>query len=150
MSQTSSPNILFLMADDHQAMSLGCAGNPDIATPHLDRLAADGMRFDRCYATSPLCMPSRATVFTGLHEYRHGVNFKPDSYSVTAPMDARIWATYSYAALLGNAGYRTGFAGKWGFPLDVGDYSAEFDSWGGFDGHFQGSYRTAENPALER
>mgnify|MGYP006275661731 CR=1 FL=1 len=144
----SRPNIVFLMADDHQAMALGCAGHPDILTPNLDALAEAGTRFDRCYATSPLCMPSRATVFTGLHEYRHGVNFRPNSASVTAPLSNETWRRYSYAAALRRAGYRTGFAGKWGFPLAVEDRASEFDAWGGFEGHGQGSYTTAENPAL--
>ncbi len=142
------PNIVFLMADDHQAMALGCAGHPDILTPNLDALAKSGMRFDRCYATSPLCMPSRATVFTGLHEYRHGVNFRPNSASVTAPMSVETWRRYSYAAALRRSGYRVGFAGKWGFPVALEDRAGEFDAWGGFEGHGQGSYTTANNPAL--
>jgi arylsulfatase A-like enzyme len=147
-SRARRPNIVFLMADDHQAMAMGCAGNRDIATPNLDALAADGLRFERCYATSPLCMPSRATVFTGLNEYRHGVNFKPNSQSVTAAMTADTWDRYSYAPLLREAGYRTGFAGKWGFPLGKSGYEHDFDAWGGFAGHSQGSYDTAENAAL--
>ncbi|MCF7849459.1 MAG: sulfatase-like hydrolase/transferase, partial [Kiritimatiellales bacterium] len=120
------PNIVFLMADDHQAFSMGCAGNGQVLTPNMDRLAARGVVFDGCYSTSPLCMASRATVFTGMFEYKTGCNF------LTGKLSADDWNNLSYAVLLRQAGYRTAFAGKWGFPLEVEDYQSQFDKWGGF------------------
>ncbi|MGY8731460.1 MAG: sulfatase-like hydrolase/transferase, partial [Pirellulales bacterium] len=68
-------NIIFLMTDDQASYSLGCYGNPDVKTPHIDKLAQQGMVFDRHYTTTAICMGSRATVMTGLYEYRHGCNF---------------------------------------------------------------------------
>jgi arylsulfatase A-like enzyme len=58
------PNILLILSDDHSAEFVGCYGNPDVRTPNLDRLAAQGLRFDRAY-THPQCVPSRATIMTG-------------------------------------------------------------------------------------
>lgn len=136
------PNIVFVMADDHRAYSLGCMGDRQIHTPNLDRLAERGLLFERCYATSPLCMASRATVMTGLYEYKTGCNF------LTGKLSAADWES-SYPVLLREAGYRTAFAGKWGFPLEVRGYAKQFDKWGGFQGAGQGSYVTARNPAMK-
>src|SRR4051794_27897027 len=57
-----TPNILFLLSDDHSAPYLGCYGDPDVKTPNLDRLAAEGMRLDRMFVTCPQCVPSRASL----------------------------------------------------------------------------------------
>ena len=69
------PNVIFLMTDDQNVRSLGCYGAPGVKTPNIDALAADGVAFDRHYDTTAICMACRATVMTGLLEYRHGVNF---------------------------------------------------------------------------
>jgi choline-sulfatase len=69
----AQPNILFLFSDQHRADALGCAGNAIVQTPNLDRLAAEGVRFARATCTSPLCMPSRASITTGLYPHNHGV-----------------------------------------------------------------------------
>jgi len=102
------PNIVFLMADDHRAYALGCMGDEQIETPNLDRLAERGVLFERCYAPSPLCMASRATVMTGLYEYKTGCNFQTGALSIDR------WSQ-SYPLLLKQAGYRIAFAAKWGF-----------------------------------
>ncbi|MEM1063457.1 MAG: sulfatase-like hydrolase/transferase, partial [Planctomycetota bacterium] len=135
------PNVVFLVSDDHQASALGCMGNAEIETPRLDGLAARGVLFDRCYATSAICMASRATVLTGMYEFKTGCNF------LTGPFRADDWAD-SYAVRLREAGYRIGFAGKWGMPSKGFDQAEGFDAWGGFAGSGQGSYRTAKNPSL--
>ena len=62
----SQPNVLLILSDDHSYPHVGCYGNKDIMTPNLDRFAAEGMRFDRAYVTSPQCVPSRASIFTCL------------------------------------------------------------------------------------
>jgi hypothetical protein len=67
--QRQRPNIVFLMSDDHWADAMSCMGNPVIETPNIGRLAQRGVLLDRCYATSPLCMASRATVMLGMYEY---------------------------------------------------------------------------------
>ena len=67
------PNILVLLCDDLGYGDLGCFGHPAIRTPHLDRLAAQGMRLTSCYAAAPVCSPSRAGLLTGRHPYRAGM-----------------------------------------------------------------------------
>ena len=69
------PNIVFLMADDQCANSMGCYGTPKAQTPNLDRLASEGMVFDNHYVTTAICMASRANVMTGMFEYKTGCNF---------------------------------------------------------------------------
>jgi arylsulfatase A-like enzyme len=65
------PSFLLITTDQHQAGGLGCYGNPSVLTPHLDRLAAEGVRLTRTYVNHPLCMPSRATLLTGRYPRAH-------------------------------------------------------------------------------
>ena len=67
LTQTAPPNILFIMVDDMGYADLGCYGGQVIQTPHIDRLASEGMRFEQCYTGSPVCAPSRSVLMTGLH-----------------------------------------------------------------------------------
>ncbi|MHA1257989.1 MAG: sulfatase-like hydrolase/transferase, partial [Promethearchaeota archaeon] len=60
-------NVLFFITDQQRADHLGCAGNPVLKTPNLDRLASEGVRFNSAYVASPTCMPNRASILTGLH-----------------------------------------------------------------------------------
>lgn len=139
------PNIVFLLADDQATNTLGCYGNPDVQTPNIDGLAADGMVFDRHYDTTAICMASRANIFTGLFEYRTGTNFEHGD------MLRKKW-NKSYPVLLREAGYRTGFAGKFGMeiankPEGKGTLpESDFDKWGGGPG--QTSYATAKNKSM--
>ncbi len=147
------PNIVFLLTDDQACNALGCMGNRYIQTPNLDKLSADGVTFDRHYDTTAICMGSRATIMTGMYEYKTGCNFTHGSLS--ADRFAR-----SYPVLLRDAGYRTGFAGKLGFAVTPGMDSnpsdetwdrlpvREFDWWRGWLG--QGSYVTAEHQYLAK
>lgn len=106
---TERPNVLFLMDDQHNARCLGCYGNDDVRTPNLDRLASQGVRFDRAYAQSPICMPSRTSVFTG--RYPHSVGVFGNYGSL--PPDV-----LSLARHLQNQGYETGAFGKIHLPVD--------------------------------
>ena len=74
------PNLLFIYADQHRADVLGCAGNDTVVTPHLDRLATEGVRFDQTWTESPICQPARASLLTGRYPNDHGVlgNFAGD------------------------------------------------------------------------
>jgi arylsulfatase A-like enzyme len=100
-------NILFLLADDLRWNSLGCAGNEVVITPEIDRLAKDGIRFANARVTTAICMVSRASILTGQHMSRHGID------RFLAPLsDAAIEATYP--AVLRRAGYHTGYVGKYG------------------------------------
>src|SRR3954449_13075162 len=67
------PNILYIMADDHAAHAISAYGSKVNRTPHIDRLARDGMRFSRCFVTNSICTPSRATILTGKYAHLNGV-----------------------------------------------------------------------------
>src|SRR5438105_1429253 len=67
------PNIVFILMDDLRWDELGCVGHPFVKTPHVDRIAREGVRFTNAYATTPLCSPSRASFLTGLYPHKHGV-----------------------------------------------------------------------------
>ncbi|WP_296457923.1 sulfatase-like hydrolase/transferase, partial [Rubinisphaera sp.] len=62
------------MTDNHGAWTLGCYGNPDIRTPHIDRMAEEGTLFTQAYSSNPVCSPTRATYLTGLMPSQHGVH----------------------------------------------------------------------------
>ncbi|KPJ63533.1 MAG: hypothetical protein AMS15_00095 [Planctomycetes bacterium DG_23] len=66
------PNILILMPDEQRADSMSCAGHPVVKTPHMDRLAAEGVLFSNAYTPSPVCMPARSSFLTGLYCHNHG------------------------------------------------------------------------------
>jgi arylsulfatase A-like enzyme len=114
------PNILFVLTDDQRWDALGCAGNPVIQTPVVDRMARDGVRFERAFATTPICAASRASILTGLYERTHHYTFEkpPLPPSVTAA---------TYPSLLRQAGYRTGFVGKAGVAFEKGSERGMFD-----------------------
>jgi hypothetical protein len=126
------PNILLIVADDLGYETLGCYGGQDFATPHLDRLAAQGMRFRRAY-TSPVCTPSRMSLSTGTYVTRHGYDVVlPEHEGSREAVDFRDrWATYPQ--LLRAAGYETSVTGKWQLgPLEFQPEhcrDAGFDSW---------------------
>ena len=73
-AQARPPNIVFLLTDDHRADALGAAGNGVIETPRLDEMAREGVRFGNAYVTTPICMISRASTFSGQYERRHGIH----------------------------------------------------------------------------
>ena len=100
-------NILFLLADDLRWNSLGCAGNDIVKTPEIDKLAKDGIRFDNARVTTSICMVSRASLLTGQHMSRHGI----DRF-LTPLSDKAIESTYP--AILRKSGYHTGYVGKYG------------------------------------
>ena len=116
------PNLLLIVTDDQRWDALGCAGNPVIRTPNMDRLAGRGVRFANAFATTPICAASRATLLTGLWERAHGYTFQQP------PLASSLIAA-SYPRLLRQAGYRTGFVGKLGIRLNEGDAAAMFDSF---------------------
>ena len=97
------PNILLILSDDHSVPHLGCYGNRDVKTPHLDRFAAEGIRFHRAYAACPQCVPARAALMTG----RSPVGIQMTRFSAPLPMDVR-----TYPELLRAQGYFTGVAGR--------------------------------------
>ncbi len=110
-SAATRPNILFILVDDQRNDELGCAGDPLIKTPNIDRLARQGVRFENMFVTTSICAASRASIFTGLTERSHGFTFGK-------PPICRDDVATSYPALLKKAGYRTGFFGKFGVNVE--------------------------------
>jgi len=97
------PNVLWLISDDHAAYVTGCYGNSRVKTPHLDRLAESGMRFDRAYCNSPVCSASRAAFITGMYPRSVGVTV------LSTPLPA---SAVTLGEVLGEAGYDTAWYGK--------------------------------------
>ena len=109
------PNILFIMSDDHAQAALSCYGSKLITTPHLDRLAREGVRFENSFVTNSICTPSRATLLTGQYGHRNGV-----------PVFNRFDGSQpTVAKLLQASGYYTGMIGKW----HLGSDPTGFDTW---------------------
>jgi choline-sulfatase len=106
MAQLDKPNILFVIADQLAAQFLPFHGHPLVQTPHLSRLAAEGVVFENCYSTSPLCAPARATVMNGLLPSRTGVYDNAAEFPSAIP----TWAHY-----LRLEGYKTCLSGKMHF-----------------------------------
>jgi len=118
------PNILFIMTDDHAAHAISAYGSRVNQTPQLDRLAREGMRFDRCFVTNSICTPSRATILTGKYSHKNGV-----------PVFNRFdGAQQTVQRLLQAAGYYTAMVGKW----HLGSDPTGFDYWNILPG--QGRY----------
>ena len=99
----SKPNILFILSDDHSASFLSTYGNPDLKTPNIDKLAKEGIQFNKAFTTAPQCVPSRASLMTGRSQVEIGMT------RFSAPLPAEI---KSYPEYLREAGYYTGIAGR--------------------------------------
>ncbi len=109
VSATDRPNIVFVLADDLGYGDLGCYGQQVIATPELDRMAAEGMRFTQFYAGAPVCAPSRAVLMTGRHTGHVSVRGNADK-SIQRLDDDDV----TVATVLREANYHTALIGKWG------------------------------------
>ena len=130
------PNIVFIMADDLGSWALGCAGNDEIKTPNIDRLAENGMRFDNFFCVSPVCSPARASLLTGTIPSAHGIHDWLVSGNIDASRAGKEWidiaayeGVYEYVAydkpisyldgmltytdVMSQNGYNCAFSGKW-------------------------------------
>ena len=115
-----TPNILFIMADDHAAHAISAYGSRINRTPHLDRIANGGMRFDNCFCTNSICAPSRAVILTGTHSHISGVT------TLATPIDNR---RLTFPKLLQQAGYQTALFGKWHLGQEAAHCPTGFDDW---------------------
>lgn len=132
-SKADRPNIIYIMADDLGYGDLSCYGQQKFQTPHIDRLASEGMKFTQHYSGSTVCAPSRCSLMTGLHtghcQIRGNQEVKPEGQ---VPIDG---STVTISTLLKQGGYRTGMFGKWGlgFPGSSGDPANFFDTFYGYN-----------------
>lgn len=131
------PNILFIMADDLGYGDLGSYGAKDIRTPHIDGLAARGVRFTQAYAAAPVCTPSRTACMTGLYPARTEVGLmEPLDWTAGDSLIGLSAPESSVPALLRKAGYQTALVGKWhlGFQSAFGPRANGFDYFFGYNG----------------
>jgi N-acetylglucosamine-6-sulfatase len=126
----SRPNIVFILMDDVRWDDVGYAGHPFVATPHIDRIAAEGVRFANAFASTPLCSPVRASILTGQYAHTHGIVDNVDRSALTHKLN-------TFPRMLHEAGYETAFIGKWHMGVDD-TRRPGFDYWIGFKG--QGEY----------
>ncbi|HEX3869743.1 MAG TPA: sulfatase-like hydrolase/transferase, partial [Pirellulales bacterium] len=143
------PNLLLIVIDNVGYGDLGCFGNTEIRTPHMDRLAAEGTRLTQFYCGSPSCTPSRGAILTGRHPVRNGLNWQlkaEEQLGIGLALDERIIPSF-----LKPLGYATGAFGKWNIGFGPGGRPTER----GFDeyfGHASGNidyYRHLYNGRLD-
>ena len=127
----SQPNILIFLTDDQGYGDLSCMGQTDFRTPHLDRLAAQGVRFTNWYSNAPVCSPSRAALLTGRYPGNAGVRAILAGHRTAAGLPQEV---PTLATALKQGGYATALVGKWHLGLAPGSRPNDhgFDEWFGF------------------
>ncbi len=135
----AKPNVIFILADDLGIGNVGCYGSDRYKTPHIDKLATEGVRFTQCF-TAALCGPSRALIMSGRYAFRNGAT-NQDACTNLDPKEIVL------PSLFKAAGYATACIGKWGqLPGEPGDHG--FDDWLRFNG--SGVYFNAKDVKPER
>jgi arylsulfatase A-like enzyme len=118
LAADNRPNIVFIFTDDHAYQAISAYGSQLNETPNLDRLAKEGMRFDRCYVTNSICGPSRACILTGKYSHKNGYYLNDQEFD---------GAQQTFPKLLQAAGYQTALIGKW--HLGKVSLPTGFDHW---------------------
>ncbi|HET9670897.1 MAG TPA: sulfatase-like hydrolase/transferase [Casimicrobiaceae bacterium] len=121
------PNLLVILIDDLRFDEFGAGGHPYMKTPNIDRIAHEGVLFERAFHTTPICSPNRASILTGQYASRHGIidNVARDAASHRLP---------NYHLQLHRLGYETAHIGKWHMGND-GKPRPGYDHWVAYDGH---------------
>ncbi|ARN57251.1 sulfatase [Sedimentisphaera salicampi] len=131
--KTKRPNIIFIMADDHASQAFSCYGSNRNKTPHLDRIAEEGMLFENCFCTNSICAPSRAVILTGKYSHINGKTTNRHNN----PFDG---SQQTVPKLMRKGGYQTAMIGKWHLRSEP----TGFDHWEVLPG--QGKYH---NPVFK-
>ena len=116
----SRPNLVFVMSDDHAAHAISAYGSLLNSTPHIDRIADDGVRLDKVFCTNSICTPSRASILTGTYSHVNG------ACSIYSELDYRV---PTYAQVLKESGYQTAIYGKWHLGTTEKSNPRGFDDW---------------------
>lgn len=116
----TTPNILFVLTDDHVRPAVGAYGSVVNETPNIDRIADEGVRFETALVANSLCSPSRATFLTGTYSHVNEVK------TLATPIDS---SQPTFASLLQEAGYKTALFGKWHMGEGPGHDPEGFDHW---------------------
>lgn len=139
------PNIVFFLADDLGFADIACYGRPDLHTPNIDRIAAEGIRFTQAYANSAVCTASRTALITGRYQYRLKVGLEEP---LGAKLDVGLPPEHpTLPSLLKKAGYATMLLGKWHLGLlpAYGPLQSGYDHFWGFRGGALDYYSHADN-----
>ncbi len=127
MPGPNHPHIIYILSDEHFGGAMSHMGDPNVLTPNMDRLAEEGVTFERAYSNCPICTPSRGTIFSGRYAHSGPVQGFFDNFKISAP---------SSATLLRDAGYHTAYFGKWHcgvvhdqLPATVRENRDEFTRW---------------------
>lgn len=133
MNQTAQPmNVLFVMTDQHQAMCTGYEGHKQAITPHMDRLAAEGMQFRHCYTANPICTPTRVSILSGQYCHNHGF------YGLDGPTPMHL---PSFLKHFRRHGYRTAGIGKLHLPHEPHEWARDHcDLYMDVNGRHQDGY----------
>ena len=126
-NKIEKPNLIFVFADQMRGMAMKCAGDPNVITPNIDKMAEQGIMFSHAYANNPVCTPSRACMLTG----RYPITNRTITNDLPMPEDE-----ITFGEVLKQEGYRTGYVGKWhldGIPRNIftpqGKRRHGFDLW---------------------
>src|SRR5262245_53676932 len=135
-AQSPKPNIVFILADDLGYADVSCYGQRDYATPNIDRLAIEGLKFTQGYANSSVCSATRVALITGRYQYRLLVGLE-EPIGPLSPKDIGLPPSHpTLASLLKKAGYGTALVGKWhlGFLPDFSPLKSGYDDFFGIFG----------------
>jgi arylsulfatase A-like enzyme len=124
------PNIILILSDNHPADLLGCYGNEEISTPHLDKMSADGLQFNNAYSVNAMCSPCRAAILTGYMPSQHGIHtWLDDRIMDEWPENWNAIEKYlTLPEILKNNGYKTALIGKYHLGVPYESQNG-FDHW---------------------